>query len=247
MTDESDAAPIGSGALIVVPTYNEAMNLLRLLDAIHGVAPGAHVLVVDDGSPDGTGDLADGRAAADPRVHALHREGKQGLGTAYIAGFRWALERDYERVLEMDADFSHQPKYIPEFIEKAQDADLVLGCRYMKGGGTEDWGWWRKFISRGGNLYARTVLWLPYKDLTGGFKCFRRAVLETLDLDAVRSVGYAFQIELTYRAHRAGFRIVQNPIVFPDRNVGESKMSGNIVREAMLNVVKLRFAKRPKR
>ena len=234
-------------ALIIIPTYNERENLPLLIDAIFEVEPNLHLLIVDDGSPDGTGALADERAAEDDRVHVMHREGKLGLGTAYIAGFKWALARDYPLVFEMDADFSHQPKYIPEFIARTQDADLVLGCRYMKGGGTEDWGWWRRFISRGGNLYARTILWLPYKDLTGGFKCFRRSVLEAIDLDAVRSVGYAFQIELTYRAHRAGFRIVQNPIIFPDRDKGESKMSGNIVREAMLNVIKLRFLKGAKR
>ena len=230
-------------ALIIIPTYNESENLPRLMDAIFEVVPDVHLLIVDDGSPDGTGALADARAAEDPRVHVMHREGKLGLVTAYIAGFKWALQRDYPLIFEMDADFSHQPKYIPEFMARAENADLVLGCRYMPGGGTEDWGWWRKYISQGGNLYARMVLWLPYKDLTGGFKCFRREVLETIDLDAVSSVGYAFQIELTYRAHKAGFRIDQNPIVFPDRSLGESKMSGNIVREAMFNVVKLRFSK----
>ena len=229
--------------LIIIPTYNEGENLPRLLDAIFEVDDSVHILVVDDNSPDGTGEFADQRAAKDPRVNAIHRQGKLGLGTAYIAGFKWALERDYEFIFEMDADFSHQPKYIPEFLAAAQNADLVLGCRYIKGGGTEDWGPLRQLISRGGNLYARSILWLPYKDLTGGFKCFRREVLENLDLDSVASVGYAFQIELTYRAHKRGYRIVQTPIIFPDRNVGESKMSGNIVREAMLNVVKLRFSR----
>jgi len=173
----------------------------------------------------------------------LHRAGKLGLGTAYIAGFKWALERDYPLVFEMDADFSHQPRYIPEFIAAAADADVVLGCRYIKGGGTEDWGLWRKFVSRGGNLYARMVLWLPFHDLTGGFKCFRREVLEALDLDGVKSTGYAFQIELTYRAHKLGFRVAEVPIIFPDRQVGQSKMSGSIVREAVVNLVKLRFDK----
>ena len=229
--------------LIIIPTYNEGENLPNLLDAIFEVNDAVHILVVDDNSPDGTGDFADKKATEDSRVHVLHREGKLGLGTAYIAGFKWALERDYQFIFEMDADFSHQPKYIPEFLAAARDADLVLGCRYMKGGGTEDWGPIRKLISQGGNLYARSILWLPYKDLTGGFKCFRREVLENLDLDSVTSVGYAFQIELTYRAHKRGYRIVQTPIIFPDRNVGESKMSGNIVREAMLNVVKLRFSR----
>ena len=229
--------------LIIIPTYNEGENLPRLIDAIFEVDSEVHILVVDDNSPDGTGALADERAASDPRINVLHREGKLGLGTAYIAGFKWALQRDYEFIFEMDADFSHQPKYIPEFLAAAEEADLVLGCRYIKGGGTEDWGPMRQLISRGGNLYARSILWLPYKDLTGGFKCFRREVLESIDLDSVESVGYAFQIELTYRAHKQGYRIVQTPIIFPDRNVGESKMSGNIVREAMFNVVKLRFSR----
>lgn len=228
-------------ALIIVPTYNEAENLPALKDAIFEVVPDVHLLVVDDASPDGTGDIADRFAAEDPRVHVLHRSGKLGLGTAYIAGFKWALARDYPLVFEMDADFSHQPKYLPEFIGAAESADLVLGSRYIKGGGTEDWGLWRKLVSRGGNIYARAVLWLPFSDLTGGFKCFRREVLEAIDLDGVRSTGYAFQIELTYRAYKAGFTIAQVPIIFPDRRVGQSKMSGNIVREAMLNVVKLRF------
>ncbi|PKN58831.1 MAG: dolichyl-phosphate beta-D-mannosyltransferase [Deltaproteobacteria bacterium HGW-Deltaproteobacteria-14] len=230
-------------ALIIIPTYNELENLPELVKAIFAVAADVHLLVVDDGSPDGTGALADELAAADPRVHVLHRAGKLGLGTAYIAGFKWALERDYPLVFEMDADFSHQPRYIPEFIAAAADADVVLGCRYIKGGGTEDWGLWRKFVSRGGNLYARMVLWLPFHDLTGGFKCFRREVLEALDLDGVKSTGYAFQIELTYRAHKLGFRVAEVPIIFPDRQVGQSKMSGSIVREAVVNLVKLRFDK----
>jgi dolichol-phosphate mannosyltransferase len=228
-------------ALIIIPTYNERENLPQLVDAIFAVDGDLHILVVDDNSPDGTGALADERAATDERVHVLHREGKQGLGTAYIAGFKWALARDYPRVFEMDADFSHQPKYLADFLAAAETADLVLGCRYMKGGGTENWTFMRKLTSRGGNLYARAILWLPYRDLTGGFKCFRREVLEAIDLDAIASVGYAFQIELTYRAHKAGFRIAQVPIIFPDRARGDSKMSAGIVREAMWNVAKLRW------
>jgi len=230
-------------ALIIIPTYNERENLPELAAAIFEVVPDVHLLVVDDGSPDGTGELADEMAAADERVHVMHRAGKLGLGTAYIAGFKWALERDYPLVFEMDADFSHQPRYLPDFMAKAQDADLVLGCRYIEGGGTEDWGLWRQLVSRGGNLYARAVLWLPFHDLTGGFKCFRREVLEALDLDGVKSTGYAFQIELTYRAYKLGFRIVEQPIIFPDRKVGQSKMSGSIVKEAVVNLVKLRFDK----
>ena len=228
-------------AVIIIPTYNEAENLTSLLDAIFEVKAGFNILVVDDNSPDGTGKLADQRAAEDSRVHVIHREGKLGLGTAYIAGFRWALERGYDLIFEMDADFSHQPRHLPAFLACAEDADLVLGTRYMPGGGTEGWSFRRRMISQAGNIYARIILGLAYRDLTGGFKCFRREVLETIDLDAIQSAGYAFQIELTYRALRAGFRVVETPIVFPDRVAGESKMSGSIVREAMVNVVKLRF------
>jgi dolichol-phosphate mannosyltransferase len=228
-------------ALIIIPTYDERENLPLIIEAVFEVKADLHILVVDDGSPDGTGALADEIAAKDPRVHVMHREGKQGLGTAYIAGFRWALERDYPLIFEMDADFSHQPRYITDFIACAETADLVLGTRYIPGGGTEGWTWSRKLISRAGNLYARMILWLPFHDLTGGFKCFRREVLETIDLDAVRSTGYAFQIELTYRALKAGFKVAETPIIFPDRTRGESKMSGSIVREAMINVIRIRF------
>jgi dolichol-phosphate mannosyltransferase len=228
-------------ALVIIPTYNERENLPLIIEAIFEVMAELHILVVDDGSPDGTGPLADTIATRDPRVHVMHREGKMGLGTAYIAGFRWALERDYPLVFEMDADFSHQPKYLPEFIARTETADLVLGARYIPGGGTEGWSWMRQLISRAGNLYARLILWLPFHDLTGGFKCFRREVLEAIDLDAVRSTGYAFQIELTYRTLKAGFQVVETPIVFPDRTRGESKMSGSIIHEAMINVIKIRF------
>jgi len=228
-------------ALIVIPTYNESDNLPDLVDAVFAVAPEVHILVVDDNSPDGTGELADEMAQRDVRVNVIHREGKLGLGTAYIAGFKWALERAYPRVFEMDADFSHQPRYIPEFLKAADSADLVLGTRYIRGGGTEGWSMLRSFISRAGNLYARLILWMGFHDLTGGFKCFRREVLEALDLDDIKSTGYAFQIELTYRAHKAGFRIVETPIVFPDRTRGQTKMSQGIVWEAMINVIKLRF------
>ncbi len=242
MTGGSDAV-IGSGALIVVPTYNEVVNLLRLLDAIHEVAPGAHVLVVDDGSPDGTGDLADGRASADPRVHALHRQGKQGLGTAYVAGFRWALERDYERILEMDADFSHQPKYLPDLLATAERYDMAVGSRYVPGGGTEGWPLRRRLLSRGGNLYSRLVLGLRYKDMTGGFRCFRASALRAIDLGGIEAVGYGFQVELLYRIHSAGLSIGETPIIFPDRTKGDSKMSGAIVQEALLGVWRLRLGR----
>jgi dolichol-phosphate mannosyltransferase len=226
--------------LVIVPTYNERENLPLLAEAIFKIVPQVSILVVDDNSPDGTGALADELASADSRVNVLHRQGKEGLGKAYVAGFHWALERGYDLVFEMDCDFSHRPEHLPEFLAAIESADVVLGSRYIKGGATEDWGFSRKLISGGGNLYARTILGLPYKDLTGGFKCFRRKVLEALPLDDLYSFGYAFQIELTCRAHRLGFRIVQTPIVFPDRTRGESKMSGKIFKEAFVTVWKLR-------
>jgi dolichol-phosphate mannosyltransferase len=233
--------------LIVTPTYNEADNLNRLFEEVYSVVPDVHMLIVDDNSPDGTGDMADARAAEDERVHVLHREGKLGLGTAYIAGFKWALERDYTHVFEMDADLSHQPKYLPDFLEKAKDHQLVLGSRAIKGGGTEGWGPGRKILSRGGTLYTRCILWLPYTDLTGGFKCFHREVLERLDLDTVRSEGYAFQIELTWRAHKLGYKVGEVPIIFPDRTEGQSKMSKGIFWEAVTMVWRLRFSRFPKK
>lgn len=226
--------------LLVVPTYNEKENLPLLVSAIFQQVPRAEVLVVDDNSPDGTGVLADELAAADPRIHVLHRKGKEGLGKAYVAGFHWALENRYDLIFEMDCDFSHRPEHLPEFLAAAADADVVLGSRYIPGGGTEGWGLSRKMISGGGNLYARTVLGLPYRDLTGGFKCFRRKVLESLDLDHLFSTGYCFQIELTTRAHKKGFRIKEVPILFPDRTRGASKMSGGIFKEAFFTVWKLR-------
>ena len=230
--------------LIIIPTYNEKENLGPLLEAIYEIRPDIHVLVVDDNSPDGTGQLVAEWAEApqyEGRLFLLRRAGKLGLGTAYIAGFRWALARSYRRILEMDADFSHNPRYLPDLLAAAEEADLVLGSRYVPGGGVKNWGFWRRFLSRGGSLYARVLLGLPYQDLTGGFKCFRREVLETLDLGAVRSHGYSFQIELTYRAHCKGFKIKEVPIVFEDREVGKSKMSKHIFLEAVLMVWKLRM------
>ena len=230
--------------LIIIPTYNEKENLGPLLEAIYEIRPDIHVLVVDDNSPDGTGQLVAEWAEApqyEGRLFLLRRAGKLGLGTAYIAGFRWALARSYRRILEMDADFSHNPRYLPDLLAAAEEADLVLGSRYVPGGGVKNWGFWRRFLSRGGSLYARVLLGLPYQDLTGGFKCFRREVLETLDLGAVRSNGYSFQIELTYRAHCKGFKIKEVPIVFEDRDVGKSKMSKHIFLEAVLMVWKLRM------
>jgi dolichol-phosphate mannosyltransferase len=233
----------GRSALVCVPTYNEAENLVPIVAAVLDAAPAVHVLVVDDGSPDGTGRLADELAARDPRVHVLHRARKEGLGKAYLAAFAWALERDYGLVLEMDADFSHDPRYLPALLERAREADLVLGSRYVEGGGTVNWGLGRKVVSRGGSLYARTILGVHVRDLTGGFKCFRREVLEAIELGTVQSSGYAFQIELTYRAILKGFRVAELPIVFADRRVGQSKMSRRIVVEAMRMVWAMRFSR----
>ncbi len=229
-------------ALLCLPTYDERENLAPMIEAILAAAPQLDVLVIDDNSPDGTGRLADQIAAREPRVKVLHRAGKEGLGRAYLAGFAWALARDYRLVLEMDCDFSHDPKYLPAMLAAAGEADLVLGSRYVRGGGTVNWGLLRKLISRGGSLYARTILGLSVRDLTGGFKCFRREVLEAIDLPTVECTGYAFQIELTYRAARRGFRIAELPIVFADRRVGHSKMSRRIVLEAIARVWSIRLS-----
>ncbi len=229
-------------ALVCLPTYDEAENVRPMVEAILAATPDVDVLVVDDNSPDGTGRLADAIAAREPRVQVLHRAGKEGLGKAYLAGFAWALGRGYDLVLEMDADFSHDPKYLPAMLAKAREADLVLGSRNVPGGGTVNWGPGRKILSRGGSLYARLILGLPVRDLTGGFKCFRREVLEAIDLPSVECSGYAFQIELTYRAARKGFRVAEIPIVFVDRRVGQSKMSRRIVLEAVRKVWSIRFS-----
>jgi dolichol-phosphate mannosyltransferase len=229
-------------ALVIIPSYNEIENLGRIVPQVLEQDPRLEVLVVDDNSPDGTGAAADELARTSPRVHVLHRAGKLGLGTAYRAGFKWALERDYEYVFEMDADFSHDPKHLPQFLSAIQGADLVLGCRYLHGRVTVvNWPMGRLLLSYFANLYARVVTGLSLSDSTGGFKCFRRRVLETVDLDAVRSGGYAFQIEMSFRAVRKGFRITEIPIVFVDRTDGVSKMSGAIVREAVWMVWRLRL------
>ncbi len=229
-------------ALLCLPTYDERENLEPMLHALAGVlGPDDRVLVIDDDSPDGTGELADRLAAELPFVDVLHRESKDGLGRAYIAGFRVALERGAELVLEMDCDFSHDPQDVPRLIAAAADADLVLGSRYVPGGGVRDWGLVRRLISRAASLYTRILL-MPVHDATGGFKCFRRAVLEQLDLEAITSRGYMFQIETTFRARRAGFRVVEIPITFADREVGGSKMSRSIVLEAIWKVPALRLA-----
>ena len=229
-------------ALVIIPTYNEADNVAHIVPEVLAQDPSLEVLVVDDGSPDGTGAVAEEMAAADPRIHVLHRAGKLGLGTAYIAGFKWALARDYAFVFEMDADFSHPLERIPDFLEAIQTADVVLGSRYLNGEvNVVNWPMGRLFMSYSANIYARAVTGLPVFDATGGFKCFRRKVLESINLDDVRSNGYAFQIEMSFRAWKKGFRIVEIPIVFTDRTKGDSKMSKRIVREAVWMVWRLRL------
>ena len=227
-------------AVVCLPTYNERENLEPMLRALGD--KDVRVLVIDDNSPDGTGELADRLAAELGYVDVLHRESKEGLGPAYLAGFRRALTSEAELILEMDCDFSHDPDYVPRLIAAVDDgADLALGSRYVPGGGVRDWGLLRRFISAGGSFYARIILGVNVRDLTGGFKCYRRAVLETIDLDAVDSKGYAFQIETTYRTLRAGFKVVEVPITFADREVGGSKMSKAIVAEAIWKVPGLRL------
>jgi dolichol-phosphate mannosyltransferase len=230
-------------AVVCLPTYNERENLERMVSALGEVLPpGGHVLVVDDSSPDGTGELADRLAGELGFVDVLHRPRKEGLGPAYLAGFRRALADDAELVLEIDCDFSHDPADVPRLIAAAETADLVLGSRYVPGGQIVNWGRWRRLVSSAGSLYARTLLALPVRDLTGGFKCYRRVVLETIGLDKIRSRGYAFQIETTYRTLRAGFHVVEIPIAFVDREVGGSKMSRAIVIEGIWKVPALRAA-----
>jgi dolichol-phosphate mannosyltransferase len=228
--------------LIVVPTYNERDNVEDVVKHFLAPVPTAHILFVDDNSPDGTGAVLDRLAAADPRIHVMHRPGKLGLGTAYLDGFAWGLARHYELLFEMDADFSHDPTYLPGMIDLATSgADVVIGSRYVDGGGTRNWGMGRKLISRGGSLYARTVLGVKVRDVTAGFMCWRREALETIDLSRIESNGYGFQIEMKYRAIHAGLKVVETPIVFVDRRVGQSKMSRRIFVEAMGMVWKLRL------
>jgi dolichol-phosphate mannosyltransferase len=231
-------------ALIVVPTYNERDNVAGVAREFLKPVPDADLLFVDDNSPDGTGQVLDDLAASDRRINVLHRPGKLGLGTAYLDGFRWGLARDYAYLLEMDADFSHDPRYLPGLLGLAQGgADMAVGSRYVDGGGTENWGIGRQIISRGGGLYARTVLGVEVKDLTSGFVCYRRQTLERIDLASVKTNGYGFQIEMKYRVLQAGMRIEELPIVFVDRRVGQSKMSRAIFLEALLMVWKLRLGR----
>jgi dolichol-phosphate mannosyltransferase len=232
--------------LIVIPTYNECGNLTELLSLIYTEVEGTHILIVDDNSPDGTGNLVAElmQYQYKERLFLIERSGKLGLGTAYIAGFKWALAREYTHIFQMDADFSHNPKYLKSFIEAAQSYDVVLGSRYIAGGGVTNWNLTRRVISLGGSLYSRFILGLPYRDLTGGYKCFRREVLEQIDLNDVKSNGYSFQIELTYRAFLKNFRIQEVPIIFEERAAGNSKMSWKIFMEAIWMVWKLRIDKK---
>lgn len=229
-------------ALIVVPTYNERDNVRAITGRLLAALPAAELLFVDDNSPDGTGALLDELAAAEPRLHVMHRAGKLGLGTAYVEGFGWGLARGYDHLIEMDADGSHDPRYLPQMVALAEDgADVVVGSRYVPGGGTENWGLGRKLLSRGGSLYARIVLGIDLRDVTAGFVCWRRAALEAIDLPTITSNGYSFQIEMKYRAIGKQLRIVETPILFVDRRVGQSKMSRAIVAEALIQVWRLRL------
>ncbi len=229
--------------LIIIPTYNEIENLQSLLTDIFSYAPETHILIVDDNSPDGTGKLADEISTENSRVSVMHRSGKLGLGTAYIAGFKYAIAHGYDAAFEMDADFSHDPKYLPDFLKAIETADLVIGSRYIKGGSTPNWSLLRRFISGGGNMYTRFVLGISVHDCTAGFRCYRREVLENLDLDSIQAQGYAFQVEMAYRVFKKGYRIVETPIIFMDRRLGQSKMSGNIFIEGFTSVLRMRFNK----
>lgn len=229
-------------SLVVIPTYNEKDNISLIIPEVLRQDPCLEVLVVDDGSPDGTGDIVEAMSAENPKIHLIRRAGKMGLGSAYVTGFKWALERDYERVFEMDADFSHKPSDLPRLLLAAEDADLVLGSRYNeKKIGVVNWDWKRLLLSYFANLYTRLVTGLPVKDATGGFKCFRRIALESLDLSGMKSDGYCFQIETTFKIWKKGLRVKEIPIVFTDRVRGVSKMSGGIISEAFFLVLKLRF------
>jgi dolichol-phosphate mannosyltransferase len=225
-------------SLIIIPTYNEAENLTPLVSAILALDAGFEILVVDDNSPDGTGEIADHLAAESSQVHTLHRPSKMGLGTAYIQGFEWALQRDYQYVLQMDCDFSHHPRYLPTHLEKIATADVVIGSRYVPGGGTVNWGWLRQFISAGGNLFARTLLRLDIRDCTGGFRCYRREVIQEIPWDQVCLKGYGFLIGTIYQVQHLGYTITEFPIIFEDRRTGQSKMSFRIMVEAFFYVMR---------
>ncbi|NIO08874.1 MAG: glycosyltransferase [Deltaproteobacteria bacterium] len=227
--------------LVIIPTYNESENIGRIVPLVLGKHPSINVLIVDDNSPDGTGRIADSMSKENDRILVIHRRNKAGLGTAYITGFKFALEKGYDLIFEMDCDFSHDPEYIPHFLDTVQKADLVLGSRYISGVNVINWPMSRLLLSYYANVYSRIVTGLPVKDATGGFKCFRREVLEAIELDQVKSNGYSFQIEMSFRAWKKGFRIKEIPIVFEDRKEGQSKMSKKIVREAIWMVWRLRI------
>lgn len=243
MSDFADLGPI----LVIIPTYNERDNVERIVGRVRAAVPEAHVLVADDNSPDGTGVIADGMAAADPQVHVLHRIGKEGLGAAYLAGFAWGLERDYEVLVEMDADGSHKPEQLPLLLDALRGADLVLGSRYVPGGSVVNWPKSREILSRGGNLYTRMALNLPLRDATGGYRAFRASTLRSLDLHGVGSAGYIFQVDLAYRAQRRGLVVKEVPIEFIEREVGDSKMDQKIVTEALWQVTVWGFRDRARR
>lgn len=229
-------------SLVIIPTYNEIDNIKGLISAVlEGTPASNEILVVDDGSPDGTGQLVDSIASTSSRVHVLHRAKKMGLGTAYVAGFRWGLERAFDDLIEMDADFSHDPKYLPKMLDLLRNYDFVIGSRYVLGGGTKNWGLSRQILSRCGSFYSRIILGAKIRDFTGGFNGWRRQVLEAIDLESLRSDGYSFQIELKYRAYNRGFRFIEFPIVFEDRKVGKSKMNHRIIVEALGRVWGFRF------
>jgi dolichol-phosphate mannosyltransferase len=231
--------------LIIIPTYNEYENIPPLLEAIFSYVSQTDILIVDDNSPDGTGELVDKIALTDKRVHVIHRAGKLGLGTAYVAGFKYAIAHNYDAAFEMDADFSHDPQYLPNFLTAIEHADLVIGSRYIPGGATPNWSIIRRLISGGGNIFARLVLGMPIHDCTAGYRCYRCEVLESIDLESVESQGYGFQVELVYRVMKQGFRIIETPIVFMDRRVGKSKMSRKIMLEAFTYVLRTRFSRQP--
>lgn len=242
MSQDTTAPENGAGypgvgrVLVVIPTYNEAENVRIIVDRVRAAVPEVDILVADDNSPDGTGQIADEISAADPAVHVLHRPGKQGLGAAYVAGFAWAREHGYEAVVEMDADGSHAPEQLHRLLNALRDHDAVLGSRYVPGGTVVNWPKSREFISRGGNLYTRIALGMPFRDATGGYRAYRMPVLEKIEIDSVASQGYCFQIDLAWRAHKCGFRVAEVPITFADRERGASKMSSTIVREAFIRV-----------
>lgn len=244
MPDAREQRPPIERVAVLIPTYNERDNLPRVVERVRGSVPGADVLVLDDNSPDGTGDVADGLAAADERVHVLHREGKEGLGAAYLAGFSWALEHGYDAVVEMDADGSHRPEHLPVMLEAAADADLVIGSRYVRGGRVVNWPAGRKVMSIAGNAYIRAVLGMPVRDATAGYRVYRAQTLRTIGLDDVESAGYCFQADLTVRTVRAGLTVVEVPITFIEREVGDSKMDGDVVRESMARITEWGVAHR---